>query len=203
MIQAQVAIYSSLYSSDKCFHIKWLQRTHSRIKTTLSYLTWYLEKKKVTGIGRKEKCILFSEYLAWLNYISFQSNREVIRCSFSIWQNDEFPHWSLHWSVNVFNKLHSTLKLIHCGEGVAAGQLLFAFVLLLMQPCQISLTLKPSARERKMSCEILHIHFKIHMLNPILIPLHYVLDLKMSHVSYSLYQIRHSVRKQCLPTLEQ
>lgn len=122
---------------------------------------------------------------AWLNNISFPRNREVIRCSFSIWQNDEFLHWILYWSVNVFNKLDFILKLIYCGEGLAAGRLLFAFALLLMQHCQISLAFKPytfwnSQDNSHINATTIYAGFK------------------MGPVSYNLYQKRHNGRKQCL-----
>lgn len=119
-------------------------------------------------MGKKGNYVFLCENIwlyflnAWLNYIFFPSNTEVIRCSFSIWQNDEFPHRILHWGVNVFNKLHSILKPIDCGEGVAAGQLpLHSF---LMQPCQIPLTFF----SKHIPCEFLHTPSQIHRIDPIL-----------------------------------
>lgn len=99
---------------------------------------------------------------AWLNNISFLSHREVIRCSFSIWQNDEFPHRILHWSVNVFNKLHSiteTLRGRDCGWVVVWWHLSYFFQSLL-----ISVTNKPKARHFK-NVQFFNMQTEFHEIN--------------------------------------
>lgn len=136
--------------------------------TNNSLFHWWMITYENMGSNRakfwNKNYIYFILYLnvfpRWPNNISFPSNRGVIRCFLSNWQNDEFPHRILHWHVNVFNcSLFWDWDIM--GKVWQLGNCYF---LLLMQPCQISLTFKPSAKGRKKKqCDFFFFLYQSHI----------------------------------------